>query len=286
MQYKGKSATQAKDYMKSLRKALSVLKCFKPDNPEMHSAELGRIVGIHNSTAHRIVVVLMEEQFLERNERTRKYRIGPAMYSLGSLYLESTDILKIADPVTRTLNELTGEAIVMGIFDKGNVVVVIKEESKYTFRFSMHVGTVIPAFASSIGLAYLSELSEVELDRLYPDERLENVGKNTIKTKTELKEELETIRQSGYSIGINKGFYEGVGSAASLIRDRNGKVVAGISIAMPAFKAAQSIIKKYAHLVTLGCKLVNYRFGYIDPINPVHDIDEIYSWWEQYKHVD
>ena len=61
MQYTDGSAPQVKDYMKSLRKALSVLKCFKPDKLEINSAELGRIVGVHHSTAHRIVAVLTED---------------------------------------------------------------------------------------------------------------------------------------------------------------------------------------------------------------------------------
>ena len=123
------------NYVKSLRRAISVLKCFTPQQPELSGTEIARKLGIHKTTAHRMLATLAEDGLLDRDQRTGKYMVGPALYAMGSLYLSTTDILKTAEPVVKTLNDLTGEVVNVGIRDKDNIIVVMKEESNYPVRF-------------------------------------------------------------------------------------------------------------------------------------------------------
>jgi len=182
--------------------------------------------------------------------------------------------------VTETLNELTGEAISVGIFDKGNVVFVLREETKHAFRFAHHVGTVMPAYASAMGKALLSELTEAELDSLYPEEKLRPLTEKTIASKTELKIELAKIRKTGISIN-KEGSWEGVEGAGSVIRNAAGKAVAAMSIAVPVFRMNQAKRKQLATLIKLGASLISYRLGYHDMDEYIHDVQQIRSWWEQ-----
>jgi len=92
---------------------MSVLKSFTPSELELSATDISRKVGIPRTTAHRVLANLTEGRMLERELKTGKYTIGPAIYALGSLYLSTTDVLKAADPVTKILNELTGETVAM-----------------------------------------------------------------------------------------------------------------------------------------------------------------------------
>jgi DNA-binding IclR family transcriptional regulator len=233
---------------KSLLKAMAVLKCFTLDELELGPSEVAHKVGIPLTTAHRILATLSKGGLLEQDAKSGKYRIGPTLYALGSLYLSTTDIFQAAEPVIKALNDLTGEAVCTAILYQGK--------------------------------ALLSELSEEELDRILPEEKLPPRTKNTVPTKTALKRELEEIRRTGVSYDL-EGNYEGVGGIASVIRDASGKAVAVVTIGLPAFRADEATRERIATLVKMGASLISYRLGYQDTVNPVRDLEEIRSWWEQ-----
>ena len=265
---------------KSLLKAVQVIKSFSPDALELGAAEASRKSGIPKATAHRILATLSEGGLLEQNKSTGKYRIGPGLYMQGSLYLSTTDIFKAAGSVVKELNDLTSECVYIAILCGANVVLIMKEESKYDFRLATHIGSILNIYATGMGKALLSELTEAEIDSIIPGERLPPRSKNTIATKAELKSELEQIRKTGTSIDMEENS-EGVIGIASVIRDRSSKVVAALGIPVPSFRTNQASRELIAKLVQLASSLISYRLGYQDRTNPVRDIQEIRSWWKQ-----
>ena len=274
------SSMPSESFPRSILRVVSVLKSFTPDGPELTASDISRKVGMPKTTTHRMLATLADAGLLDRNAEKGKYTIGPALYELGILYLSTTDILKAAEPVIKTLNDLTRESVNMGIFDKGHVIVVMKEEAKHAFRYALHVGSVLPAYASAMGKSFLSELTEAEIDSLYPEEQLRPIAPKTIATRTELKRDLKQIRKTG--VAFNRaGAHVGVEGIGSAIRDASGRVVAAVSISVAIFNINQAIRERLATLVKLGCNLVSYRLGYKDPANPVRDIAQICSWWEQ-----
>jgi len=264
----------------SLLKAVSILKSFTLHEPELSAAEISRKAGIPKMTTHRILATLTVSGLVERWGEMGKYRIGPELYMLGSVYLGTTDVIIAARPVIRRLNELTSENINLSIFDKGSVVIVMKEEAMYPFRYDRRVGSILPAYASAMGKAFLSELADAELDSIYPAEEFQKFTKKTIATKTELKLELEQIRRTGISFD-QEGYTERIVGFGSIIRDARGVVIAAIGTGLPVFRIQQNGVDRMGTLIRLGASLISYRLGYRDAVHPVHDIQEVVSWWEQ-----
>ncbi len=270
--------------MTSLVKAVSILHCFSYDEPELGIADIVSKVEMPRTTVHRILSTLIRTGLLIRKNNTGKYRIGPALYTMGSLYLVTTDILSAAEPVIELLNELTGEAIKISVFDRGNVIVIKKEESKYNYRYQHAVGSILPAYASGMGKAFLSELSEMELDSLYPNEILKPLTTKTIATKTELKEELKQVRRNGFSVDM-EGNTEGLSGVGCVIRDATGKVVAAMSIGVPSHTFTEERKHQLGTLNKIGARLISYRLGYRDSQKSIHDIGQIRTWWERSQSV-
>lgn len=266
--------------IKSLMKAIAVLNSFSLDEVELSLAEIAQKVKIPKPTAYRILSTLAHGGLVEKKKDTGTYRIGPSLYTLGNLYLYTTDLIKAAEPVTKTLNDLTGDAVHVGIFEKGYVTTVMKQETKLPFRWSSYIGRTLPAYASAMGKALLSELSEDEIDALYSSETLKPVTKKTISTKTKLKNELSKIRETGVAI-IKEDATEGIESIGCVIRDARGTAVAATSFSAPVFTMNQARRKLLAKLIKMGASLISYRLGYQGINNPVRDIKEISSWWEQ-----
>jgi len=103
-----------------------------------------------------------------RNEETEKYTIDPELYIMGSIYASVTNILTPAMPVMKALNELTGEAVVLSVLDNRYVRIITHEQPEYYFRYVVPVGHMRPAYASAMGRAMLSDLSDEEIDNLFP----------------------------------------------------------------------------------------------------------------------
>ena len=265
---------------RALSRLLAVLRSFSSDQPELSAAELYRKTRMPKATVHRLLVNLTKEGLLEQSTITSTYRIGPALYELGALYLSTTDIIKAAKPVTEALNDFTGEAVLVGTFTGNHVIVVLKEESKHVFRFARTIGSIYFAHASSMGKAFLSELSDAEIDKLYPEEELQLIAPKTIATKTELKRNLEQIRNTGVSFTDEETSKE-TAAVASLIRDASGKAVASMTIPVQTFRMTPANYPRLVTLVKMGCSLISYRLGYADVAEPVRDIGEIRSWFEQ-----
>ena len=266
--------------MRSLSRAISIIRAFSPKQLELSGNEIVAKIAVPKSTVYRILDRLTTSGLLEHNPQTGKYSIGSELYVKGSLYLSSTDILKAAEPVMKSLNDLTNEAVNLGILDNGNLVFTMKEESKFDFRWSKHIGTSLPAYCSSMGKALLSELTGAEIDELYPEEKLLTVTPKTIATKTELKRELEQIKKAGIALD-REGGSEGVEGIAAVLRDISGEAVASMSIAVPTFRLDQDLRTRLSRLVLLGTNLISYQLGYRDTAEPVRNIAEISSWWEQ-----
>ena len=265
---------------KSLLRALSVIKFFNSNDLELGSTDIAKKMGMPVPTAHRILSTFAEAGLLDKNAKTGKYSVGPTLFALGRLYLSHATLLRAAEPVVKLLNDLTGEAIHVSILDRQNAIVVMKEETKGPFRFVVHIGTVVPAYASAMGKASLSELTEAEIDNLFPEERLKPLAKKTIATKTELKRHLEQVRRNGIAFNIDESA-EGVVGIGSVLRGVDGRAMGAMAIAIPPFKLKQARVEQLVALLKLGCNLVSYRLGYQDMTNPVRNIEEICFWWER-----
>ncbi len=259
-----------------------MIQCFSATEPELTVNEICNKVGLPKPTVYRLLKTLVYGRFLEKNEKTKEYKIGPVLYMLGSLYLSTTDLLVAAEPVTKALNDMTGEAVNLSIIDKAYSTIVLKEETKHRFRWGIHIGHSTLAYSSSMGKALLSELTDEEIDKLYPEENLMKITPKTIATKTELKRELEQIRKTGIAY-LEEGDTQGIGGVGAAIRNVNGKAIAAMSFSFPRFRVNKARERILARLIKMGANLVSYRLGCQDKNNSVCGIEELCSWWEQNK---
>jgi len=269
-----------KSYSNSALRVAAILSSFTRDETELTATEISRITGLPKSTVHYILVSLITSGLVVRNKNTGKHAVGPKLFEIGSVYLRRIDIIRIAEPVVKALNDLTDEGVTIGTLHGGNMLRILKEESKQPVRYVLPIGESRPAYASSTGKALLSKLSNAEIDNIYPDEQLIKVTEKSIRTKTELKLELENIRNTGIS-SDREGGHTGVEGIACAIRDSSGKAIAALSISFPVHRIDETQRQKFVELVKMGCALISYNLGFHDATNPVRNIQEINQWYEQ-----
>jgi len=270
--------SRASAYGTSVRKMSKLFRLFTPEEAELAGPQIAERLGLHKSTTYRILAAACDEGLLAHDSVTGKYSVGPFLYLAGILFLRTNDLLQPAAPVIKVLNQLTREVSNMSILNKSFVTIVLREESFHDFRWSRHVGSTMPAYASAMGWALLSDLPDREIERLYPNERLELLTPKTIPTRTALKQELARVRATGiaYDYEGTAALILGVGSP---VRDATGHVVAGISVTVPTFRVDEQKAACIGELVRQAARLISSRLGYRDDDSPVMQLDDLRTWW-------
>ena len=267
--------------MGSLQKTIAILNSFSPDKPELTASGIADNLNMPRPTVYRILSTLTKAGLLEKKPGKGTYVIGRNLYTMGSLYLNTTDLYHAAEPVIQAINDITGEVTNVSIFDdKGYITMILREESKHPLRHVVHVGTSALAYTRASGKALLSALTDEEIDRLYPEEKLEKLTSKTVATRTELKHEMEQARKNGFAFNSEQAF-EGIEAVSSVINNARGNVVAAVAISAPVVRMNEVKRQKFASLVKMGAGLISYRLGYQDRTQSVYKVEDLYLWWQQ-----
>jgi len=212
----------------SARRTLRLLAYLAAAGPSSLSS-VALALGVNKSTAHRFLSALVEEGWAGQIPTTREYVLTPRVLQVGSLVLDRMEVRSEARPHLEALSRETSETTHLGTLDGFEVAYVDKVEGHGAVKMASRIGGRGTCHSTSMGKVLLSSRPEEEWAR-YVDE----VGlvRRTAKTFTEPQafyEELRRIRRDGYAVDDVEN-EEGIRCLAAPIRDRDGAVVAAMSV--------------------------------------------------------
>jgi IclR family transcriptional regulator, KDG regulon repressor len=259
MARQAKQAEEGGTRLSSVANAILLMKSFSDEHSELGISALAERLGLAKSTVHRLASTLMEAGMLEQNPETGKYRLGLAIFELGSLVRRRIDISLEAKPWLMTLREQTGETVDLSVLDHGGVVCVNFLESKKVNRISSGIGMRKPVHCTAEGKALIAFQSAATIERIL-GARLERRTPRTLIDPGALKEELATVRARGYATDDEE--YElGVRSIAAPIRDDSGNSVAAVGVAGPTQRLTKIRLQGLSRYVTDAARAISLRLG-------------------------
>lgn len=131
-------------------RALQILGCFAPDKPDLSLADIAKATGLYKSTILRLAVSLDKFGFMLRDENGR-FRLGPAIWRLGSAYRQAFDLSTILRPELEHLSNSTGETASYYIRDGNSRVCLYRSEPMRAIRHSIAEGTIMPLAQGASG---------------------------------------------------------------------------------------------------------------------------------------
>lgn len=204
-----------------LMRGLAVLDAFKPDRPEMGLSEIARALGLSRSAAFRTVYTLTHLGYLLCDPRSHSYRLGPAVLRLGHGYLAARELVEVALPELERLRDDTDWSAHLGVRDGGRVLYLLRVPSRMGLGSIVHVGSRLPAAATTMGRVLLSELDEETLVAVCRD----GAGDRGM---AGIVDQWRRDRASDIVVQIGS-FERGVASVAAAVRDMSGAIVAAIN---------------------------------------------------------
>ncbi|MBE5868413.1 MAG: IclR family transcriptional regulator [Lachnospiraceae bacterium] len=200
---------------------------------------------IPKSTLVPILQTLCGYRYLTQDDMGR-YQPGTALFSLGSAFSGNFPTLNFVHQQLEQLVEELGETCYFGALEDGYVLYLDKVDSRQPLRMLTSIGRRMPAYATSIGKALLSDMVEKELQSLYP-EGLKALTAHTITDVEVLAKQLGLAREEGYAWETEESM-EHIRCFAVPIR-KHGRIVAAVSVAIPVFRFDKE--KKDHTIVTL-----------------------------------
>ncbi|MCU1428280.1 MAG: transcriptional regulator, IclR family [Actinomycetia bacterium] len=175
-------------------------------------ADLVQTTGLARPTAHRLAVALEKQGLLARDDDGR-FRLGSRLVAWGAAAARDFPLADAARPVLAQLVDETGESAQLYVRDADRRVCVAARERSSGLRDTVPLGAVLPLNAGSGAKVLLAWADDA--DRFDVDPRV-----------------LAGVRQKGWAESVAER-EAGVASVSAPVRDRDGRVVAAISVSGP-----------------------------------------------------
>jgi DNA-binding IclR family transcriptional regulator len=248
--------------VQSLQRAIAILRAFTITTPELGVTEISKRVGLHKSTAFRLLSTLIAEGLVSQNPETGRYRLGVGLIELAGRVLVHADLRQVARRHMRLLAEKVGETVNVAVLD-GDQVLNLEQSVPRGYLVVNYgwVGRRTPLHATSTGKVLLASLPPDRVAVLL-DKPLEAYTPHTITDVEALKAELESVRTAGYSVG-HEEYEVGLNAVAAPVRDHTGQVIAAVSASGPSYRLSAENFEEVAKEVIAVAQAISTELGHM-----------------------
>ncbi|WP_306191457.1 IclR family transcriptional regulator [Streptomyces sp. MK5] len=214
-----------------LTRAMRILRLFTPSSPTLTVSQIARRADLPVATAHRIVAELVELGALDRAEG-KQVRMGYQLWELASRSSRVLDLREVAMPFMEDLQTVVRQHTQIGVLEGTDVLYLERLSARGAVQNITRIAGRLPIHATSAGLVLLAH-SPVELQEEVLARPLRRYTARTVTDPARLRSLLAQIRREGFVVAAQMISQAGTGVAVP-VRDASGKVVAALSVVIPA----------------------------------------------------
>lgn len=217
--------------IQSVRRAASILRELGSGQHRLGITELADRLGLAKATVYGLIRALEEDELVERDAETGKYRLGPALLQLGNAFLDGHELRARSLLWADSLATRTSEAVRVGVPNRWNVLIV-----HHVFRPDnsvqiLEVGAAIPWHASALGKATAAYHDERAIAELLAGPLPRLTGRTIVEPEG-LRRVLDSIRHDGLAIEDQEAVL-GEAEVAAPVFDHDGDAVGAIGVVGP-----------------------------------------------------
>ncbi|MFI5959849.1 IclR family transcriptional regulator [Cryptosporangium sp. NPDC051539] len=254
------AAPPASGGVQSVDRAINVLEILARRG-EAGVSEVAGELGVHKSTAFRLLETLEDRGMVEQTADRGKYRLGFGVVRLAGAVSARLDVVQQGRPACEQLAAAVGETVNLAVLREHYAVNVDQVRGRATVTTHNWVGQLTPLHATSSGKVLLSALSAPDRRTAYASAELAAYTPATVVSVTVLEEQLADAREHGYAVTVEE--YEiGLNAVAAPVRDANGAVVAAVSASGPAYRCPEERLHEIAPSVIAAADEISRRLGY------------------------
>jgi DNA-binding IclR family transcriptional regulator len=222
--------------------------------------EVAAELGVHKSTAFRLVAALESRGFVEQLADRGKYRLGFGVVRLTAAAAAQLDIARQGRPICETLAADLEETVNVAILDSDRAVNVSQARGPAALSTHNWVGQGTPLHATSSGKVLLAHAADaVRKDVL--SRELQRFTPFTVTDPEALRQDLERTVEQGWGSTVEE--YEvGLNAVAAPVRGAGGDVLAALSVSGPSFRIGPADYPRLARRVVAAADELSRRLGF------------------------
>lgn len=248
--------------VQSVDRVLDMIEVLAEEQKGLGVTELANRVGLHKSTAHRLLATLARRNYIEKTE-AGTYKIGLKLIEAVSCYINSLELQTEARPYIVQITSHLGLTSHLGVLDGDQVVYIEKMDVVSTVKMYSQIGLRMHAYCSSLGKCLLSNYSKEELEGRMKNCSFIKFTPNTISNMEELHEEMAKVRRQGWAMD-DQEFEIGHRCIGAPIYDYRGDIIASISASGDVRVLTDDRIEDTASYVKQVALELSRSMGYVE----------------------
>lgn len=216
-----------------VNRALDVLDLLgTPGGPSsLGVVEIARQLGRDKSQVSRLLKLLADAGYVDREPGSLRYRIGTRLFAIGATAVDRR-LRDEADTAVAREAALLGERVDVGIRSGGSVMTIASAAPDSELRAAGWVGRTGPLSCTATGRALLFDLDTAAIARVIVPEGLGPAGPAAPRSLDELVSRVADERRRGWALARHETD-RGLLSLGAPVRDSSGAVVAALGVSGP-----------------------------------------------------
>jgi DNA-binding IclR family transcriptional regulator len=247
--------------VQSVDRAISVLEILARAG-DARVTDVAAELGVHKSTAFRLLTALEDRGLVEQDRDRGKYRLGFGILRLAGAVSGRMDIHRYGRPVCERLARDLGETVNIAVVHAHYAVNVDQVQGPAAISAYNWVGQLTPLHATSSGKVLLANLDRAHREKLLADAGLPRFTRATITSPTRLEKELTAARERGYAMTVEE-YEKGLNALAAPVRGPYGRVVAAVSASGPAYRLTRERMGQVAPTLIAGADEISHFLGFL-----------------------
>ena len=248
--------------VQSVDRALSILFLLARDG-ELGVTQIGAELGVHKSTAFRLVSTLENYELVEQTSERGKFQLGVGVLRLAGATTGRLDLVRESRPVTADLAARVGETVNIVLLSGRDALYVDQVSGPSTLQTRNWVGQRIPLHSTSNGKVLLAH-SDADFIAEIAAAPLPGFTDHTIVDRERLLAELDVVRSHGYAVAVDE-LELGLTAVAAPVVGADGAVIASVSASGPTFRLNESRLPDVAAEVMDAAREISRRMGWHEP---------------------
>lgn len=218
------------DRMGGFAKGLAVIEAFGNGRERLTIAEVARLSGLDRASARRCLLTLVEQDYARADERY--FELTPRILKLGQSYLNAS-LPRLIRPTLSWLADQCEESCSAAVLDFTEVVYIARASQHRVIGTSLHSGSRLPAYCTSLGRVLLAELPVDRAREIVEASHRQALTDHTLTKVKDIMAELTRVREQGYAY-IDQEVALNSRSIGVPIRNVVGDTVAAVTIGLHA----------------------------------------------------
>ena len=225
-------------------------------------SEIASELGVHKSTAFRLLAALEERGLVEQNHDRGRYQLGFGILRLASAIPARLDLVQQARPVLDELAADLGETVNLAVLRKHYAVNVDQARGPAAVAAQNWVGELTPVHATSSGKVLLAHLPDARRAEVLDRAGQPRLTAATITSREALEESLAKVRVDGYAATFEE-LEVGLNAVSVPVCDHRSTVVGAVSVSGPAYRLDSARIDDLLPELFSAGRRISERMGHL-----------------------